>query len=77
MYHSIRFKIDEVEITDWVTSWLAPSKEDSLVVVNTCQCEECTGRRSSSSDGRGEPDTCRRLYINVCTFNELDYDYLD
>ena len=78
MYHSIRFKVDEVEITDYMaTFWLGPSKEDSSVVVNTCQCEACTGRRSIPSDGRGEPDTCTRLYINACTFNELDYDYLD
>ena len=68
MYHSIRFKVDKVEITDYTAmSWLVPSKEDSSLVVNTCQCEICTGRRSSPCDRRGEPDTCRRLYTNVCT----------
>ena len=66
MYHSIRFKVDEVEITDTIAMfWLVPSKEDSSVVVNTCQCEIYTGRRSSPTDRRGEPDTCKRLYINM------------
>ena len=46
-------------------SFLVPSKEDSSVVVNTCQCEIYTGRRSSPSDSRGEPDTCRS-YTSMC-----------
>ena len=62
LYHSVQ--VDEVEITDSAIFWLFPSKEDSSMVANTCQCEVWTGRRSSSSDGRGEPDTCRRLCID-------------
>ena len=62
LYHSVQ--VDEVEITDSAIFWMVPSKEDSLVVANTCQCEVWTGKRSSTSDGRGEPDTCRGLYID-------------
>ena len=74
-YHSV--EVNEIEIIDIATSWLVPSKEDGSMVVNTSQSEIGTGRRSGPSDSRGEPDTCRSLYINVCTFNELDYDNLD
>ena len=73
-YHSV--EVNEVEITD-TASWLVPTKEDSMEAVDTGQCKTSTGRRSSSSECRGGPETCRRLYINVCTFNQLDYDYLD
>ena len=62
MYHSHMIKVNEVEIIKLASSWLNPSKEDSSVVVNTYQCEICTGRRSSPTDGRGEPDTCSSLY---------------
>ena len=61
-YHSIQ--VNKVEITDSATFWLGPSKEDSSVVVDTRQCEICTGRRSSPSDRRGEPDTYRRVYTD-------------
>ena len=37
LYHSVQ--VDEVEVTDSAIFWLFPSKEDSSVVVNTCQCE--------------------------------------
>ena len=37
LYHSVQ--VDEVEIINRATPWLGPSKEDSSVVVNTCQCD--------------------------------------
>ena len=62
IYHNV--EVEDVEITHKAMSWLVPHKEDSSVIVNTCQSEILRGRRSSPSKSRGEPDTCRSLYIN-------------
>ena len=59
-------ELNDVEIIDSTTFWLVPFKEGICVVINTSQSEPCSWRRSSSFDCRGEPETCRGLYLYQC-----------
>jgi len=60
-------EIDDVHIIDSSTSRLEPSKKDSLLFVDFCECEVSTWWWPWSSGGRGGPLACRRWNSTVFT----------